>query len=114
MLLWDYSLSAPVQALLDPIVMRASLKRWMRKDVHEYFGTEYLKGSGIGLWYAVNDYAMVRIAYTYLRWSGNLVWIKHQIGHTSIQEFMSQYALNCEQFKQPSGLEGFGTLYNLL
>ena len=114
MVLWDYSLSASVHALLDPAVMRASLERWMRMDVHKYFGTEYLTGSGIGPWYAVNDYAMVSMAYTYLRWSGDLAWLKHRIGHTSIQEFLSQYALNWKQFKQPSGLAGYGTLYNLL
>lgn len=63
-------------------------------DVHEYFGTEYLTESGIGPWYAVNDYAMVSMAYTYLRWSGDLDWLTHRIGHTSIQEFLSQFALN--------------------
>lgn len=114
MVLWDYSLSAPVHALLDPVVMRASLERWMRMDVHKNFGTEYLTGSGIGPWYAVNDYAMVSMAYTYLRWSGDLDWLKHRIGNTSIQEFLLQYALNWKQFKQPSGLAGYGTLYNLL
>lgn len=94
MVLWDYSLSAPVHALLDPVVMRASLERWIRMDVHENFGAEYLTGSGIGPWYAVNDYAMVSMAYTYLRWSGDLDWLTHRIGHTSIQELLSQFALN--------------------
>ena len=34
MVLWDYSLSASVHAILDPVVMRASLERWMCMDVH--------------------------------------------------------------------------------
>ena len=44
-------------------------------DVHQHFGTEYLTGSAIGPWYAVNDYAMVNMAYAYLRWSGDLSWL---------------------------------------
>lgn len=116
MVLWDYFLSAPVHALLDPSVMKTSMERWMRMDVHQHFGTEYLTGNAIGPWYAVNDYAMVSMAYTYLRWSGDQSWLAHQIEGTgkSVQDYLVQYALNWKRFEQSSGLAGYGDLNNLL
>ena len=116
MVLWDYALSAPVHALLDPAVMKRSLERWMRMDVHAHFGTEYLSGSSIGPWYAVNDYAMVSMASTYVRWSGDVAWLQSRIDGTdqSVYQHLVRYALNWKQFRQPSGLACYGDLNNLL
>ncbi len=116
MVLWDYALSAPVHALLDPSVLKASLERWMRMDVHRHFGTEYLTGSAIGPWYAVNDYAMVRMACAYVRWSGDVSWLRSRIEGTdqSVYGFLVRYALSWRQFSQPSGLASYGSLFNLL
>ena len=116
MVLWDYALSAPVHSLLDPAVMKRSLERWMRMDVHAHFGTEYLTGSAIGPWYAVNDFAMVSMASAYVRWSGNVSWLQSRIEGTDQDVFqhLVRYALNWKQFRQPSGLASYGDLDNLL
>lgn len=116
MVLWDYSLSAPVHALLDPTVMNASLERWMPMVVYQHFETKYLTGSAIGPWYAVNAYALVNMAYTYLHCSGDLSWLAHRVDgkDPSVQAYLIQYALDWKQFKQTSGLAGYGDLNNLL
>src|SRR5262249_50268856 len=80
MVLWDYSLSSLVHALLDPAEMRGALSRWMKLDIHKHFGTEYLTGAGVGPWYSVNDFAMTTVARDYLRFSGDRAWLGVSIG----------------------------------
>src|SRR5262249_10829299 len=120
--LWDYSLSSLVHALLDPSVMRASLERWMKLDIHKHFGTEYLTGGGVGPWYSVNDFAMTTFAPDYLRFSGDRAWLDHrlehrvgdQIGNQSVVDYLDHYATNGKQFRTKSGLSDYGGLNNLL
>ncbi len=114
--LWDYFLSAPVHALLDPAVMRKYLDRWMHLDVHSHFGTEYLTGSGAGNWYAVNDFAMVSMAREYVRWTGDRGWLTEPVEGTSgrVIDHLRQYAQNWKQYRTASGLADYGGLNNLL
>ncbi|MEM1041669.1 MAG: hypothetical protein AAGI91_03485 [Bacteroidota bacterium] len=114
--LWDYFLSSPVHAQLDPAVMRGYLDRWMHLDVHEHFGTEYLTGQGVGNWYAVNDFAMVSMASTYVRWTGDHDWLTGTVEGSDerIVDALRRYATNWRRFKTDSGLADYGGLNNLL
>src|SRR4051812_34448821 len=114
--LWDYSLSSLVHALLDPAVMRASLGRWMKLDIHKHFGTEFLTGAGVGPWYSVNDFAMTTIARDYLRFSGDLDWLDHRVGEDGERtiDYLQRYAANYKRFQTQSGLADYGGLNNLL
>lgn len=114
--IWDYHLSSLTHALLDPAVMRGYLERWMRMDIHQHFGTDYLTGAGVGPWYAVNDYAMITMAYDYLRWSGDLEWL--QARPTSddqrVLDHLVGYATQWKHFETPNGLADYGGIGNLL
>jgi hypothetical protein len=118
--LWDYHLSSTVHALLDPQVMRKYLERWMLLDIHEHFGTEYLTGGPTGNWYSVNDYAMTRMMYDYLTWSGNHSWLQKEIpGENGVSkqrviDYLDRYVNNWKQFKTESGLADYGGINNLL
>ncbi len=114
--LWDYFLSSPVHAQLDPVVMRGYLDRWMHLDVHQHFGTEYLTGQGVGNWYAVNDFAMVSMASTYVRWTGDRDWLTGRVAGSDerIIDALRRYATNWRRFKTDSGLADYGGLNNLL
>ena len=114
--LWDYFLSSPVHAQLDPAVMRGYLDRWMHLDVHQHFGTEYLTGQGVGNWYAVNDFAMVSMASTYVRWTGDRAWLTGRVEGSDerIIDALRRYATNWRRFKTESGLADYGGLNNLL
>ncbi len=115
MVLWDYSLSGMSHAMLDPAVMRRTLELWMRTDVHTHFGTCYLTGEPIGPWYAVNDYAMASMICQYVRWSGDLRWLEHEVtAGKRVVDYQVEFATSWKQFEQPSGLAGYGGLYNLL
>jgi hypothetical protein len=69
--IWDYSLSSTVHALLDPEPMRRYIEHWVRTDIHAQYGTEWLTGSPVGMWYSVNDYAMTRLVRDYVRFTGD-------------------------------------------
>lgn len=114
--LWDYFLSSPVHALLDPAVMRGYLDRWMHLDIHEHFGTEYLTGQGVGNWYAVNDFAMVSMASRYVRWTGDRAWLTGRVEGSDerVVDALRRYATNGQRFRTASGLADYGGLNNLL
>jgi hypothetical protein len=114
--LWDYFLSSPVHAQLDPVVMRGNLDRWMHLDIHQHFGTEYLTGQGVGNWYAVNDFAMVSMASQYVRWTGDRDWLTTTVEGTDerVVDALRRYATNWKRFRTESGLADYGGLNNLL
>ncbi len=112
--LWDYSLSSIVHALLDPDVMKKYLHHWMKSDIHKHFGTEYLTGGPVGPWYSVNDFAMVGLARDYARWTGKMEWLKEQVAGRPVLDYLTDYAHNWKQFRQPGGLADYGGLLNLL
>lgn len=114
--LWDYFLSSHVHAQLDPAVMRGNLDRWMHLDVHQHFGTEWLTGQGVGNWYAVNDFAMVSMASTYVRWTGDRAWLTSRVEGSDerVVDALRRYATNWRRFKTDSGLADYGGLNNLL
>ena len=116
--IWDYFLSSPVHALLDPACMKKYLELWMHTDIHKHFGTEYLTGAGVGPWYSVNDYAMTTISRDYLRWSGDFAWLDKRVDGSAenalVYEYLAKYATNWKQFQTKSGLADYGGLNNLL
>lgn len=116
--LWDYSLSSTVHALLDPAVMRGHLGRWMSRDVHDSYGTEWLTGDPVGIWYAVNDYAITQMIDEYVSWSGEKAWlgetVETQDGPRTVMSMFQEYAQYWRQFVSNGGLADYGGVGNLL
>ncbi len=113
--LWDYSISSTTHALLDPEVMERHLDHWLLSDVHTCMGTSWLTGEGVGLWYSVNDYAMIRLANDYVRWTGNGDWLNTQtMGGTTPLDHVVSYAETWRYFSSPTGLADYGGIGNLL
>jgi len=112
--IWDYFLSSPTHVLLDPMVMRSNLERWIQTDIHTHFGTEYLNGQVIGPWYAINDFAMVSMIHRYAAWTGDESWLATSIGAASVAEHSVRYAGSWGRLRTSSGLAAFGDEYNLL
>jgi hypothetical protein len=112
--IWDYSLSSPAHALLDPVVLRTNLERWMLMDTHRHFGTEYLNDHAIGPWYAVNDFAMASMIHRYAFWTGDEAWLSKRIGPDVVADHLVGYAQSWDDLRGPSGLASFGDQNNLL
>lgn len=117
--LWDYSLSALVHSLLDPEVMRRYLEKWITTDIHTHMGTEWLTGEPVGMWYAVNDYAMVQTLDAYLRATGDFDWLSRELPGPAgepmpIVGHLDRFAGSWRRFRTESGLANYGGIGNLL
>ncbi len=113
--LWDISLSSMILSLLDPLVLKKMMEMWMGADIHKHFGNEYLTGKSIGASYSVNDFAMCRMAYDYLRWTGDFEWLEARINDKSVYEHLIDYATYWRNLdKNGHGLADYGDATNLL
>jgi hypothetical protein len=117
--IWDYSLSSVVHALLDPETMRRHLEHWMNTGVHNHYGTEWLTGKPVGVWYSVNDSAMTRLARDYARFTGNVAWlgkpVKDRDGRKyPVREHMRSWALHWRDLRNKGELADYGGKRNLL
>jgi hypothetical protein len=117
--IWDYSLSSIVHALLDPEPMRRQLEHWIGIDIHAHYGTEWLSGSGVGMWYSVNDYAMTRLVRDYVRFSGDRSWLASELStpagkSRAIGEHVREWARHWQTLRGPGGLGDYGGVDNLL
>jgi hypothetical protein len=117
--LWDYSLSSLVHSLLDPAVMRRYLEHWISTDVHTHMGTEWLTGEPVGVWYAVNDYAMCVTLDAYLRATGDIAWLCRELPGPggvplSVVGHLDRFACSWRRFRSESGLANYGGIGNLL
>jgi hypothetical protein len=113
--LWDISLSAMLLAMLDPTVLRRMMETWMTVNIHNHFGTEFLKGVGIGPWYSVNDFAMSRMAREYLRWTGDKAWLDKEVGGRKVLDLLVSYAEHWRALDvNKHGLADYGGVNNLL
>jgi hypothetical protein len=116
--IWDYSLSSLVHALLDPAEMRGQLERWMALDAHACYGSDWLTGKPVGVWYAVNDHAMTQLIDQYLRWSGASSWLDTSLrlpaGPSTVRLQLERYATAWRDLASPNGLADYGGVNNLL
>jgi hypothetical protein len=117
--LWDYSLSSLVHSLLDPVPMRRYLEHWMATDVHTHMGTEWLTGKPVGMWYAVNDYAMCRTLDAYLRATGDVEWLARELpgpagDPMTVIGHLDRFVGSWRAFRTESGLADYGGIGNLL
>ncbi|MCD6384680.1 hypothetical protein J7M23_02780 [Candidatus Sumerlaeota bacterium] len=113
--LWDMMIAAPFYALLDPEVMRKHIEVWLGVDIKNYLATDYVTGKPLGVWYAVNSSAIVRLSYNYLRFTGNFNWLNHQVNGRPIIDHLQEHALEWHNLdKHGHGLADCGGVANLL
>jgi hypothetical protein len=117
--IWDYSLSSVAHALLDPETMRRHLEHWVRTGIHHHYGTEWLTGKPVGVWYSVNDSAITRLAHDYARFSGDADWLDKPLPDRSgreapVREHVRTWALHWKDLRSRGGLADYGGKRNLL
>src|SRR3984957_1403581 len=112
---WDTSLTGLSLALLDPAALRNLVEVWLREDMHQHLGTDYVTGTGVGPWYAVNDTAILSCARDYLRVSGDFAWLDKTIAGKSVLTHLADHALYWETLRHTDrGLADYGNIENLL
>ena len=112
---WDTSLTGLSLGLLDPLPLKNIVEVWLQQDMHQHLATDYVSGTGVGPWYAVNDMAIVRCAHDYLRVTGDLEWLKKSIGGKTVLQHLADHSLHWEQLQRSDrGLADYGNIENLL
>jgi hypothetical protein len=112
---WDTSLTGLSLALLDPMALRNIVEVWFGQDMHQHLATDYVSGTAVGPWYAVNDMAIVRCARDYLRVTGDFDWLNHTVNGKPVLDHLSDHALYWEKLLHSNrGLADYGNIENLL
>jgi hypothetical protein len=99
--------------------MRRYLEHWISTDIHTHMGTEWLTGEPVGVWYAVNDYAMCVTIDAYVRATGDLGWLAQELPGPggvpmSVVGHLDRFVCNWRRFRSESGLANYGGIGNLL
>lgn len=110
----DWSLTALLLVMLDPVCVRRILELWLERDIHQHFGTEYVSGENAGNWYSCNDYAMARLITTYVRVTGDFGWLRHRVGARTVLDHLRGCATHYRTLAGPSGLADYGDRNSLL
>lgn len=112
---WDTSLSGLSLALLDPAALRNHVEVWLTQDMHQHLATDYVSGTAVGPWYAVNDMAIVRCARDYLRTTGDFEWLQKSVAGKDVLSHLTDHALYWEKLQHTDrGLADYGNIENLL
>ena len=112
---WDTSLTGLSLALLDPVALKNLVEVWLQEDMHKHLATDYVTGTGVGPWYAVNDTAILGCARDYLRTSGDFAWLDRSIAGKSVLTHLTDHALHWETLRSTDrGLADYGNIENLL
>ena len=110
----DWSLTASLLVLLDPDCVRKMIELWLERGIYRHFGTEYVSGESTGNWYSCNDYAMVRLITTYVRFTGDETWLQQPAGGRTVQEHLMACATHYRALAGGSGLADYGDRNSLL
>lgn len=110
----DWSLTALLLVMLDPVCVRRMLAVWLERDIHRHFGTDYVSGDSTGNWYSCNDYAMTRLVTTYLRVTGDFTWLNQLAGPRTVREHLGVLAAHYRALDHGSGLADYGDRNSLL
>lgn len=113
--LWDKTTSTPFFVLLDPKVFKNLLNSWLNLDLQKAHAFEYVNMNEIGCWYSINDSAIVRMSYDYVRYTGDFAWLDTEIKGNTILDHLHSHALAWHGLdKNGHGLADCGGVDNLL
>ncbi|HEX2864603.1 MAG TPA: hypothetical protein VHN99_08535, partial [Deinococcales bacterium] len=118
--LWELQMQAPLLAMLDPHVLRAQIETTLGVDIHSHWGFEGLSGRGAGMWYGVNDGAVLTVAADYLRYTGDTAWLERTVDGRPVREHLLDAATHADRRAAAAGLDrtsplaDFGEAQNIL
>ena len=90
--LWDTMISDGCWAMLDACVLRNMMEAWLSIDLTKHLALDYVSGTATGYWYVINHSAIVRLAHTYIRYSGDLAWLDKAVDGTTVIDHLEKHA----------------------
>lgn len=112
---WDMSYCPKVMSLWDPVAVRKHLVQWLSVDLHACNQFSGFDGAPMGGWYALNDFAIVKLVYEYCEVTGDKDFLNAQVGDRTVIERLEQLLNDSEtRFEKKNNLLNFGRNENLL
>lgn len=112
--LWELQLQAPLLAHLDPAVLRRQLEAFIRADMGSHWGIDVLTGRGVGMWYGVNDGALVTAAADYLSATADYAWLDSLVEGISVRDHLMGHVRRHEELCYGGVLADYGEAQNIL
>ncbi len=112
--LWELQLQAPLLARLDPQVLRDQVEAFLRADMSSHWGIDVLTGRGVGMYYGVNDGAIVSSAADYLRITGDRGWLDTEVAGRTVRQHLLDHVRRHERLAGGAELADYGAAQNLL
>lgn len=112
--LWELHLVAPLLARLDPVVLRQQLEAFMAAGTDRNWGIDILTGRGVGMWYGINDGAMITAAAAYLSATGHDDWLEHRVGEQTVRAHLLAHVHRHEQLAGDEILADYGEAHHVL
>jgi hypothetical protein len=112
---WDSAMVPVLTALLDPVIMREQLKRWLTMNVYRCYAQDCYSGQSRGPWYSANDVSLFEMLQAYLLVTGDLALLDERAGEKTVTEHMRGLATHWKQLVMGnSSLADYGGADNLL
>ena len=112
---WDSAMVPVLTALLDPVMMREQLKRWLTMNVHRCYAQDSFSGQGRGPRYSANDISLFVMLQAYLQVMGDRGFLNETAGEKTVTEHMRDLATHWRQLvRNDSSLADYGKADNLL
>ncbi|WP_152361975.1 hypothetical protein [Microlunatus speluncae] len=112
--LWELHQAAPLLSRLDPVVLREQLELFLRVGVDRNWGVDLLTGQGVGMWYGVNDGAILAAAADYLAGTGDLAWLDRSLGDVTVRERLLSHVDRHRELAAGAELADYGGSHNVL
>jgi hypothetical protein len=112
---WDTSLFSPLLALLDPVMVREQVSRWLELGIYNGYAMDALSGQLVGPWYSANDLSVFTLLLDYVSFTGDTGFLDEQAGSKTVIEHMQDIALHWQQLEvAATRLADYGGESNLL
>lgn len=114
---WDTEMFSWAYAMLEPQSLKATLRRWLALDLHApdlyAFDNQSLRPAG--MWYAANDWAVLRTLDAYLTITGDAAFLQEAVAGATVLERMVAIATAYRSLVAPGQvLADYGGNDNLL
>jgi hypothetical protein len=106
--LWEFGLPAQIFPLYDSQASKEHIKQFLKIDITKHFLFDPMTGSAGGQWYQVNQDKIVELIYYYVLHTGDVEFLKEEIGGMSIFDYVLENALWGDYLDKPVSLIDYG------
>jgi hypothetical protein len=113
---WDAEMWANSWAMLDPVIMKQQLQKWLSIDFHQCYAVDWITGKGAGPWYAANDWSVFRCVEAYISVTGDNSFLSEMVDNKTVLQHLYDIATYYETRPLTPGnpLADYGGPQNLL